>query len=157
MSAQNATLTLEVFTEELPPKSLRKLGESFSAAIFTSLQQAQLLSPHSKALSFASPRRLAVQIDGVLNQAPNYPVREKLLPVSIAFDAAGKPSAPLLKKLAALNCAEIDLNTLERSGDGKNEAIYLNLIATGAQLTVTLQIALESALQQLPIAKMMHY
>ena len=98
MSAQNATLTLEVFTEELPPKSLRKLGESFSAAIFTSLQQAQLLSPHSKALSFASPRRLAVQIDGVLNQAPNYPVREKLLPVSIAFDAAGKPSAPLLKK-----------------------------------------------------------
>ncbi len=157
MSAQNATFILEVFTEELPPKSLRKLGESFGAAIFTSLQQAQLLSPHSKALCFASPRRLAVQIDGVLNQAPNYPVREKLLPVSIAYDAAGKPSAPLLKKLAALGCAEIDLNTLERSGDGKNEALYLNLIASGAQLTATLQIALESALQQLPIAKMMHY
>ncbi len=157
MLEPNATLILEVFTEELPPKSLPKLSDAFTNAIFNSLKKAQLLSADSKPISFASPRRLAVQINGVLNQAADYAVREKILPTSIAFDSAGKPTAPLLKKLAALGSADIDLNTLERSGEGKNETLFLNLQATGAQLTPTLQLALESALQQLPIAKMMHY
>ena len=142
MLEPNATLILEVFTEELPPKSLPKLSDAFANAIFNSLKKAQLLSTDSKPISFASPRGLAVQINGVLNQAADYAVREKILPTSIAFDSAGKPTAPLLKKLASLGSADIDLNTLERSGEGKNETLFLNLQATGAQLTPTLQLAL---------------
>jgi len=123
---QSADLLIEVFTEELPPKSLRRLGEAFSDGIAASLKTAGLLSSNSKINSFATPRRLAVHITDVLNQAPDYPVREKLLPTSIAFDSEGKASAPLLKKLATLGYAEIDISTLEKSGEGKNEALYLN-------------------------------
>jgi glycyl-tRNA synthetase beta chain len=155
--SQSATLLIEVFTEELPPKSLRRLGDAFSEGIFAALKSAGLANEVSQATSFATPRRLAVQISNVLDQAPDYPVREKLLPTSIAFDAQGKATPPLLKKLGALGYGEIDITTLEKSGEGKNEALYLNVIAKGAALEHTAQIALEQTLSKLPIAKMMHY
>jgi glycyl-tRNA synthetase beta chain len=150
-------LLLELFTEELPPKSLKRLGESLSQSVYESLKKAQLLSSSSTCQSFASPRRLAVLISDVLDQAPDYPVREKLLPLSIAFDAQGKPSQALTKKLASLGHPDTPLDQLERSGEGKNEALYLNTIASGARLESALQLALTDAIDQLPIAKMMHY
>ncbi|MEY3352101.1 MAG: glycyl-tRNA synthetase, beta subunit, partial [Pseudomonadota bacterium] len=150
-------LLLELFTEELPPKSLKRLGESLSQSIYESLKKAQLLSASSTYQSFASPRRLAVLISDVLDHAPDYPVREKLLPLSIAFDAQGKPSQALTKKLVSLGYPDTPLDQLERSGEGKNEALYLNTIATGARLESALQQALITAIDHLPIAKMMHY
>jgi glycyl-tRNA synthetase beta chain len=155
--SQSANLLIEVFTEELPPKSLRRLGDAFSDGIFSSLKSAGLTSDSSKATGFATPRRLAVLITDVLNQAPDYPVREKLLPSSIAFDADGKATPPLLKKLGSLGYADIDLASLEKAGEGKNEALYLNVVAKGAALEKTAQTALEQTLNKLPIAKMMHY
>ena len=154
---QSATLLIEVFTEELPPKSLRRLGDAFSEGIYSALKAAGLLSEGSVATGYATPRRLAVQVTHVLSQAQDYPVREKLLPTSIAFDSDGKPTAPLQKKLAALGYADIDLSTLEKAGEGKNEALYLNIIAKGAVLEQTAQQALEQTLNKLPIAKMMRY
>ena len=156
-ASQSATLLIEVFTEELPPKSLRRLGDAFSEGIFTALKVAGLATVSSQATGFATPRRLAVQVSNVLNQAPDYPVREKLLPTSIAFDAQGQASAPLLKKLSSLGYGNIDLSTLEKAGEGKNETLYLNVIAQGAALEQTAQVALEQTLSKLPVAKMMHY
>ena len=153
----SASLLIEVFTEELPPKSLRRLGDAFSEGIFASLKAANLTTESSVAVGFATPRRLAVQVSNVLGQAQDYPVREKLLPTSIAYDVEGKATAPLLKKLAALGFSDIDLSTLEKSGEGKNEALYLNVIAKGASLEKTTQSGLEQTLNKLPIAKMMHY
>jgi len=150
-------LLIEVFTEELPPKSLRRLSDALSHGIYSTLQASGLLSPNSIATSYATPRRLAVQITQVLTQAPDYPVREKLLPTSIAFDEEGKPTAPLQKKLVALGYGDIDIATLEKAGEGKNEALYLNVIAKGAALEQTAQQALVQTLNKLPIAKMMHY
>ncbi|QWD72223.1 glycine--tRNA ligase subunit beta [Polynucleobacter sp. UB-Raua-W9] len=155
--SQPATLLIEVFTEELPPKSLRRLGDAFSDGIFAALKVAGLASESSKVISFATPRRLAVQVSNVLDQAPDYPIREKLLPTSIAFDAQGKATPPLLKKLASLGYDDVDLSTLEKAGEGKNEALYLNVIAKGASLEQTAQAALEQTLNKLPVAKMMHY
>ena len=156
-NTQSANLLIEVFTEELPPKSLRRLGDAFSEGIFSHLKAAKLTTDGSVVTSFATPRRLAVEISNVLERAADYPVREKLLPTSIAFDAEGKATPPLLKKLATLGYADTDLSTLEKSGEGKNEALYLNVIAKGAQLENTAQAALEQTLNKLPIAKMMHY
>jgi glycyl-tRNA synthetase beta chain len=148
---------IEVLTEELPPKSLRRLGDAFSEGIFATLKAAGLVSESSTVTSFATPRRLAVQVSDVLNLGPDHPVREKLLPTSIAFDATGKATPPLLKKLGALGYPDIDITTLEKSGEGKNEALYLNVIAKGAALEQSAQAALEQTLSKLPIAKMMHY
>ena len=156
-SPSSATLLIEVFTEELPPKSLRKLGDAFAASLSDSVKAAGLSTAESVTTSFASPRRLAVQITHVLSKAADFPVREKVLPVSVAFDANGKPTPPLFKKLSALGYPDIDIASLERSGQDKNEALYLNVQARGAVLENTVQTALAHALQTLPIAKMMHY
>jgi len=156
-NTQSANLLIEVFTEELPPKSLRRLGDAFSEGVFNQLKSAKLTTDTSVVSSFATPRRLAVLISDVLTQAQYYPVREKLLPTSVAYDAEGKVTPPLLKKLAALGHADIDLSTLEKAGEGKNEALYLNIVAKGALLEQTAQTALEQTLSKLPIAKMMHY
>jgi glycyl-tRNA synthetase beta chain len=155
--SSSATLLIEVFTEELPPKSLRKLGDAFAASLSTSIQSAGLITSESVTTSFASPRRLAVQITHVLSKAADFSVREKVLPVSVAFDAHGKPTPPLFKKLSTLGYPDIDIASLERSGQDKNEALYLNVQARGAVLENTVQTALVHALQTLPIAKMMHY
>ena len=155
--SSTATLLIEVFTEELPPKSLRKLGDAFAASLSDSVKAAGLSTSESVTTSFASPRRLAVQITHVLGKAADFPVREKVLPVSVAFDADGKPTPPLLKKLSALGYPDIDIASLERSGQDKNEALYLNVQARGAVLQDTVQTAIVHALQTLPIAKMMHY
>ena len=154
---KSAALLVELFTEELPPKTLKRLGDSFAQSVFQSLNQVHLIGANAKLQSFASPRRLALLIEDVLPQAPDHPVREKLLPTSIAFDERGQASAPLQKKLAALGYANTPISQLEKSGEGKNEALYLNVTAKGADLQNSLQLAFEEAVKQLPIAKMMHY
>jgi len=154
---KSAALLVELFTEELPPKTLKRLGDSFAQSVFQSLNQVHLIGANAKLQSFASPRRLALLIQDVLPQAPDHPVREKLLPTSIAFDERGQASAPLQKKLAALGYANTPISQLEKSGEGKNEALYLNVSAKGADLQSSLQVAVEEAIKQLPIAKMMHY
>ena len=154
---KSAALLVELFTEELPPKTLKRLGDSFAQSVFQSLNQVHLIGANAKLQSFASPRRLALLIEDVVLQAPDHPVREKLLPTSIAFDERGQASAPLQKKLAALGYANTPISQLEKSGEGKNEALYLNVTARGADLQNSLQLAFEEAVKQLPIAKMMHY
>ena len=64
------TLLIELGTEELPPKSLRKLGEAFGLSIRNSLKESELIENTCAGHDLlAAPRRLAFLIDNVL--APN--------------------------------------------------------------------------------------
>lgn len=152
-----APLLIELLTEELPPKSLKKLGEGFSQKIFEQLSRLDLLPEGASFQSFASPRRLAILIDQVFDQSSDKQVKEKLLPVSIALDANGNATPPLLKKLASLGITEPKIDQLERVGEGKNEAFYVSLTKPGIALVDGAQEALSSSIAQLPIAKTMHY
>ncbi len=57
-----SNLLVELFVEELPPKALNKLGESFANTLAESLAAQGLLAADSATTAFASPRRLAVHI-----------------------------------------------------------------------------------------------
>jgi len=155
--SQLSPLLVEIFTEELPPKSLKRLGESFSSNIIKRLASLGLVSHPVPYKSFATPRRLAVLIEDVLDKAPDIAVKEKLLPVSIALLENGQASPPLIKKLASLGVHEIILANLERQGEGKNEAFYIELNKAGVSLATGLQEAIDFSISQLPIAKTMHY
>jgi glycyl-tRNA synthetase beta chain len=152
-----APLLLELFTEELPPKALKKLGQSFSDGISQSLKSQGLLSDTSVTTSFATPRRLAVHISDVLEKAPNRRAQEKLLPVSIALDGEGKATPPLLKKLAALGYPDVAITSLERQGSDKSETFYLSVDVEGVELSKGLQTAIEQTISKLPIPKVMRY
>ena len=56
------TLLVELLTEELPPKALSRLGESFGASIAAGLAAAGLAPAQVAVRCFASPRRLALPL-----------------------------------------------------------------------------------------------
>lgn len=153
----NQTLLVELFTEELPPKALAKLGEAFAAGIVNGLKSRDFLEADSVATSYASPRRLAVSITRVRATSPDKQIREKVLPVSVAMDAAGQPTAPLAKKLAAMGFADLQISDLERAADGKAESFFYTYTAAGSALAPALQTAIEESISKLPIPKVMSY
>ncbi|WP_439890154.1 glycine--tRNA ligase subunit beta [Ralstonia sp. 25C] len=154
-------LLIELLTEELPPKALARLGEAFARGLFDGLSAQGLLEEGAAVEGFATPRRLAASITGVRRTAPDRELREKVLPVTIAFDAEGKPAAPLIKKLAALaktvGVEAIAPESLERAPDGKTEALFYRYTARGAVLADGLQTALSQTIANLPIPKVMTY
>jgi glycyl-tRNA synthetase beta chain len=157
--AHQATLLVELLTEELPPKALARLSDAFAQGLVERLAARDLIAGTPSFERFATPRRLAVLIKNVRAVAPEKQVREKVLPVSVALDAHGQPTAPLAKKLAALGFPGFPLGDLERASDGKAEAFFLRYAAPGATLTDGLQAALDEvlALGKLPIPKVMTY
>ncbi|PLZ01673.1 glycine--tRNA ligase subunit beta [Burkholderia sp. WAC0059] len=157
--AHTATLLVELLTEELPPRALAKLDDAFAEGIAKRLAERDLIEGELSFDRYASPRRLAVTIRNVRAVAPEKQVREKVLPVSVALDANGQPTAPLAKKLAALGFPGLAVSALERAPDGKNEAFFLRYSAPGATLADGLQAVLDEALaiSKLPIPKVMTY
>jgi glycyl-tRNA synthetase beta chain len=153
----NQTLLVELFTEELPPKALFKLGQAFADGVVAGLLSRDLLEPGYVATAYATPRRLAVSITLVRPGSPDKTVREKVLPVSVALDASGNPTAPLAKKLAAMGFAGRSVAELERAQDGKAESFFITYSAPGVALAIGLQAALDEALTKLPIPKLMSY
>ncbi|MBP8143950.1 glycine--tRNA ligase subunit beta [Pseudorhodoferax sp.] len=147
-------LLVELFVEELPPKALKKLGESFAGLIHTSLKS-QGLAAEGAVTAYASPRRLAVHIEGVAAQAADKALRIKLMPVAVGLDASGQPTPALLKKLAASGLGADA--PLERALDGKAEALFANTVQAGVTLAAGLQTALADMLKALPIPKVMSY
>ena len=155
MTAQN--LLVELFVEELPPKALKKLGDAFAGVLAQSLKDQGLAPADAAVTPFASPRRLGVHVTGVLAQAADKPVSQKLMPVTVGLGADGQPTPALLKRLAALGADASAVAGLRRAPDGKAEALFYDSIAPGVALAAGLQKALEEAIARLPIPKVMTY
>ncbi|MFN6405923.1 MAG: glycine--tRNA ligase subunit beta [Limnohabitans sp.] len=159
MTTQN--LLVELFVEELPPKALNKLGAAFSTVLAEQLKAQGLAAAGAVVTAFASPRRLAAHVTGVLAQGADKAVQQKLMPVAVGLDAAGNATPALLKKLQALGADVNDpaaaVAALKRAPDGKADALFYDSIVKGASLQAGLQKALEEALAKLPIPKVMQY
>ena len=146
MSMSNRNLLVELFVEELPPKALRKLGDSFAATLFETLKTQGLASEHSVVTPFASPRRLAAHITDIAAQAADKPVSQKLMPVAVGLDANGQPTPALLKKLGALGADASVVSELKCENDGKADVLFLDTVMPGARLAEGLQKALDESL-----------
>ena len=155
MTARN--LLVELFVEELPPKALKKLGESFGAVLLQSLRGSGLATELSALNVFASPRRLAAHISHVLAVAADKAVSLKLMPVSVGLAADGSATPALLKKLASLGADSSVVPNLKKAQDGKAQALFFDSTVPGATLAAGLQQALDDTLAKLPIAKVMQY
>jgi glycyl-tRNA synthetase beta chain len=156
-------LLVELLVEELPPKSLKILGESFAAGLHKGLSERGFVADSIKPVFFATPRRLGVWIPDVLSKAPDKNESEEIMPTAVAFDAEQKPTPPLIKRLKKIFNDEIDVAGILSSGDfvkkakGGKEYLYRDMIVPGGQLFVGLEGALQDALEALPIAKVMTY
>lgn len=156
-TSRRATLLVELLTEELPPKALPRLGETFAAKITEGLKAKGLVAAEVSGRSYASPRRLAVTVAQVAAEAEAQEVTEKLMPVAVALDAEGRPTPALLKKMAAKGIAVEALAHLERRMDGKAEALFHTARVPGAKLADVLADIVQDAVKALPIPKVMRW
>ena len=159
-------LLVELFVEELPPKALKKLGEAFATLLADGLRTRGLVGSDALVGSFASPRRLAVRVTGVLVQAPDAELTTKVMPKSVALDASGRPTASLRKAMARMGREHLcdrwpdatdGADRLFVQPDGKAESVYLRSLAKGTSIEVGLQDALDDVIAKLPIPKVMQY
>jgi len=146
------TFLVEIGTEELPLKTLRILAQSFADNFTAEMDNALLL--HGKVRWFATPRRLALQVEN-LNQAQSDKEVEKRGPAIIqAYDAAGKPTKAA--KGWAQSCG-ITLDQAENLSTEKGEWLSYRVCIKGKPAKLLLIEMVNSALSQLPIAKLMRW
>jgi|CXWL01.1.fsa_nt_gi glycyl-tRNA synthetase beta chain len=155
MTSRN--LLVELLVEELPPKSLKQLGNSFAELLAASLKSQDLVTEEARITAYASPRRLAVHITHVATQAADKAASQKLMPVAVGLNSQGQATPPLLKKLASLDVDASIVPQLKRVMEGKTETLFLDSTVKGTQLTDGLQKALQEAIGKLPIPKVMTY
>lgn len=153
----NRSLLVELQTEELPPKALEKMGQAFADGVANVLSQRHLLQGDSTITAYATPRRLAVHITHVAQQAADQPFSEKLMPTKVGIDADGNMTAPLQKRLDSKGLGHLSLADLEIKSDGKQDYLYANGMATGAKLADVINEAIDYAVTHLPIPKVMRY
>lgn len=150
-----ATLLVELLTEELPPLALARLASAFTDGIHSRLASHQLLAePDAAAETFTTPRRLAVRIPGVLAHAPARQVQAKGPSVAVGLDAGGQPTMAL-RKWAEKQGASVE--ALTRGSDGKQEVFFWQSTRPGAALAEVIGSIIQETLAQLPIPKMMNY
>ncbi|QJD60903.1 glycine--tRNA ligase subunit beta [Pseudomonas sp. gcc21] len=139
---------VELGTEELPPKALKRLAESFQEGVEKGLQEAGL--SYDSARYFAAPRRLAVFIGQLATQQPDRTNQMDGPPVQAAFDADGNPTKAA--QGFARKCG-VDVSELDRSGP---KLRYVQTIP-GQPAHDLLPDIVETALAGLPIPKRMRW
>lgn len=146
------TFLVEIGTEELPPKALRSLAESFAANLTAELDNANV--DHGKVTWFAAPRRLAIKVADMAPSQPDLVVEKRGPAISQAFDAEGNPT-----KAAegwARGCG-ITVDQAERLTTDKGEWLLYRAQVKGQPVTQLLIDMVSRSLAKLPIPKLMRW
>lgn len=152
MTIIKQNLLIELGTEELPPKSLKKLSESFTQNIHDELTKAGFA--FDAILPFAAPRRLAVIVQQCAGMQADTKVEKRGPALSAAFDAEGKPTR------AAQGWAKgngIDVEQASRLKTDKGEWLLHVADVKGKALKDVLQSVMQTTIKKLPIPKPMRW
>ena len=144
---------VELGTEELPPTALRKLSDSFNDSIIASLKAEELEFTGVKRL-LATPRRLALIVEGLAEQTPQKEIVAWGPPAKIAFDADGNPSKAAQ---AFANKNGLAISELKTENDGKADKLVHRSIKAGKAVTELLPAMVQNAVDKLPIPKRMRW
>lgn len=147
----SADFLVELGTEELPPKALKNLMNSFAESIEAQLREVELSFTAVKA--YAAPRRLAVLVEGLAAQTPSKDLVVWGPPAAIAF----KDGEPTKAALAFAEKNGIAPSELTAESDGKAEKLVARITTQGQAVQGLLGDIVNQALAQLPIAKRMRW
>ena len=147
-----ADFLVELGTEELPPLALPELQKAFAEGIRSGLADAGI--PHGALKSYATPRRLAVLVNGVGAMQAAQSLKLKGPPVNAAFDKAGQPTTAAIK--FAEKCG-VAVDALKRVVEGKGEFLYFEGEKPGLATVSLLPGIVQKSLDALPIPKRMRW
>lgn len=141
-----ASLLIELLTEELPPKSLLRLADAFAEHVVSELVKHGLKDRDPKYRTFATPRRLALLVTGVRAKAPES-----------AHSVEGPPSSNQKAVEGFARKHKLSPDSLERRQTAKGEIVVANFAVPGVELESVLAQIVEQALSKLPVPKMMRW
>ena len=145
-------LLVEIGCEELPPKSLKKLGESFGNAVESGFKDSRF--SYTSCKWFASPRRLAVLITELAQKQTDISIEKKGPPVQAAYDKDGNPTKAALGWAKSNNIELADADIVETP---KGKWLQVTVSEKGKNLDSCLTNIIQKALNSLPIPKVMRW
>jgi len=145
-------LLIELGTEELPPKALKKLIQAFEAGVQQGLEKAELTFDAIR--SYAAPRRMAVIVDGLQTRQQDRLVERRGPAVSSAFDDEGNPTRAV--QGFAKSCG-VEVAGLDRIATDKGEWLIFKKQQTGSDAASLIPDIVQQALNDLPIPKRMRW
>ena len=151
-AAATAPLLVEIGTEELPPRALRRLSEEFANALSTGLEAARLDS--GEATPYATPRRLAVHVGAVACAQPSREVERRGPRLDIAFDAVGNPTPAALGFARSCGVSVSELQPLETD---KGTWLAWRSTRAGEHATALIPGIVATALGRLPLPRRMRW
>ena len=147
------SLLIELRTEELPPKALNLLGESFAASIIEQLQKDCFIAESADYKVFASPRRLGVLVKNVVAMQADQQVVKKGPSVANGMKD-GEPTKALLGFARGAGAEVADLKVIH---DGKQDVYAYEYTQSGQSLESVMGDVLAQAVKKLPIPKVMRW
>ena len=145
-------LLVELGSEELPPKALRRLMNAFRDELVAGLDAAGLA--HGAVRSLAAPRRLAVQVEQLATRQPDQSIERRGPALAAAYDAEGKPTKAA--EGFARSCG-VGMEALERLETDKGAWLVYRGVQPGQATAALLPELVQNALNKLPIPKRMRW
>lgn len=145
-------LLVEIGTEELPPKALKKLSEAFTDGIMAGLQDAGLQA-HG-VFPYAAPRRLAVWLQGVPVRQEDQVIERKGPALQAAFGKDGTPSKAA--EGFARSCG-VEFSALQQIETDKGAWLVFRQQQKGQDTADLFPAIVEKSLAGLPIPKRMRW
>jgi glycyl-tRNA synthetase beta chain len=145
-------LLVEIGTEELPPKALRRLSNAFAEGMHKGLDGAALKA--AKVYAYAAPRRLALLIKELpVTQQDRETVRRGPA-LTAAFDDDGCPTQAAIG--FARSCA-VDVEQLDQLETKKGSWLSFRAVEKGKPVSELIADMVRKSLAGLPIPKRMRW
>lgn len=147
-----ANFLFELGCEELPSSEVYDLGYALHEKILDALKKQNIGFQFSQ--FFATPRRLAIQIESLQEEQPPVVVTKRGPAVAQAYDSDGNPTKALMHFAQSCGVEYTELNTLETE---KGQWVVHESTTPAIQTQTCMPLILEEALRSLPIKKRMRY
>ncbi len=148
-------LLIEIGTEELPPGALKFLARSFAESLFQGLVEAGVAQDGSgRHEAYATPRRLAVWVRGVLPRQPGRVVEKRGPALGIAFRSDGTPTEAA--EGFARSCG-VSVHRLKRVQTERGAWLAHSRSIAGLRLNRIVSDCLDASIRNLPVPKRMRW
>lgn len=150
--ADKRDFLVEIGTEELPPKALRRLAAAFADGVRDGLVKAELRYDHLHA--YATPRRMAVLVRDLATSQPDHQVERRGPALAAAFDDEGVPTQAA--QGFARSCG-VGVEQLERLEKAQGAWLVYRSVQHGVATRELLSGIVGQALETLPTPKRMRW
>ncbi|UYF99979.1 glycine--tRNA ligase subunit beta [Halomonas sp. GD1P12] len=145
------TLLLELGAEELPPTALDALSDAFADGIEKGLREAEIA--FDNVIAYATPRRLAVRVEGLADKQPDREVEKR----GPALAAAFKDGAPTKAAEGFARSCGVSIDELIHLETDKGTWLGYREHQAGESVQDLLPALLRKTLGSLPVPKNMRW